>query len=197
MTEWCHGANSFAQKVQHSTVLSQWWAAAVECRDEGSDYLNPLSRICKNMQTVFKVCSRLQAMRGSEAVWAIQLCRNFTSYKAVLLTMAADACAISNDYTRECDREDMDVAQLNLRAQRFICSARALFVEHKVCTLPSFTKDLLLRREPVTVPQDGFALEVRVTQADLDKAFAVMEDIRCQPVFIVQNMFFFVHQIPP
>ena len=111
--------------------------------------------------------------------------------------MAADACAISNDYTRECDREDMDVAQLNLRAQRFICSARALFVEHKVCTLPSFTKDLLLRREPVTVPQDGFALEVRVTQADLDKAFAVMEDIRCQPVFIVQNMFFFVHQIPP
>jgi hypothetical protein len=90
----------------------------------------------------------------------------------------------------------MDVAQLNLRAQRFICSARALFVERKVCTLPSFTKDLLLRREPVTILQDGFALEVRVTQADLDKAFAVMEDIRCQG-FTLFNTFFFVHQIPP
>ena len=212
MTEWCHGADSFAQKVQHSTVLSQWWAAALECRDEDSDfgcltslaaakhrfssYLNPLSRICKNMQTVFKVCSRLQAMRGSEALWAIQLCRNFTSYKAVLLTMAADACAISNDYTRECDREDMDVAQLNLRAQRFISSARALFVERKVCTLPSFTKDLLLRREPVTILQDGFALEVRVTQADLDKAFAVMEDIRCQG-FTLYNALFLSIRFPP
>eukprot|EP00435_Cladocopium_sp_Y103_P056645 s1470_g19.t1 len=99
---------------------------------------------------------------------------------AVLLTMAADACAISNDSTRECDKEDMDVAQLNLRAQRFICFARALFVDRKVCTLPSFTKDLLLRREPVTVLQDGFAFKVQVTQADLDKAFAVLEDIRCQ-----------------
>ena len=159
-----------------------------------------LESTVKDLQEYANRLQSLQPLASDarlRAVWAIQLCRNFTSYKAVLLTMAADACAISNDYTRECDREDMDVAQLNLRAQRFICSARALFVEHKVCTLPSFTKDLLLRREPVTVPQDGFALEVRVTQADLDKAFAVMEDIRCQPVFIVQNMFFFVHQIPP
>jgi hypothetical protein len=194
MQEWCHGSDSFAQKVQHSPVLAQWWAAAVEgpgsdecdfgsltslsaAKHRFSSYLNPLSRICKNMQAVFKVCSRLQAMRGSEAAWAVQLCRNFSAYKAVLLTMAADACAISNDYTRECDQEGMDVAQLNLRAQHFISSARALFVERQVCTLPSFTKDFLSRKEPVTVMQDGFALEVRVTSADIDKAFEVMQDL--------------------
>ena len=194
MQEWCHGSDSFAQKVQHSPVLAQWWAAAVEspCSEECdfgnltslaaakhrfSSYLNPLSRICKNMQAVFKVCSRLQAMRGSEAAWATQLCRNFSAYKAVLLTMAADACAISNDYTRECDQEGMDVAQLNLRAQHFISSARVLFVERQVCILPSFTKDFLSRKEPVTVMQDGFALEVRVTPADIDKAFEVMQDL--------------------
>ena len=193
MQEWCHGSDSFAQKVQHSTVLSQWWAEAVESREEESDFgsltslaaakhrfssfLNPLSRICKNMQTVFKVCSRLHAMRGADAAWAVQLCRHFSAYKAVLLTMAADACTISNDYTRECDREDMDVADLNMQAYRFVCSARALFVERRVCELPSYTKDLLNRSEPVTVLQDGFALEIRVTQADLEKAFVVMEDI--------------------
>ena len=192
MQEWVLGPDSFAQKVRHSTVLSQWWAAAVGCGDEAFDfgsltslaaakhrfssYLNPLSRMCQNLQTVFKICSRIQAMRGSEAQWAIQLSRGFSSFKAVLLTMAADACAISDDYTRECDREDTDIGQLNLRAQRFICSARTLFVERKVLTLPSFTKDLLSRREPVTVLQDGFALEIQVTQADLDKAFQVMED---------------------
>ena len=195
MQEWCLGSDSFAQKVHHSPVLAQWWAAAVEAPDneEGdfgsltslsaakhrfASHLNPLSRICKNMQAVFKVCSRLQAMRGSEAAWAIQLCRNFSAYKAVLLTMAADACAISNDYTRECDQEGMDVAQLNLRAQHFISSARALFLERQVCTLPSFTKDFLSRKEPVTVLQDGFALEVCATAADIDRAFQVMQDCR-------------------
>ena len=91
--------------------------------------------------------------------------------------MAADACAISNDYTRECDQEGMDVAQLNLRAQHFISSARVLFVERQVCILPSFTKDFLSRKEPVTVMQDGFALEVRMTPADIDKAFEVMQDL--------------------
>ena len=186
MQEWCHGCDSFAQKVQHSPVLAQWWSdecdfgsltSLAAAKHPFSSYLNPLFRICKNIHAVFKVCSRLQAMRGSEAAWAIQLRRNFSAYKAVLLTMAADACAISNDYTRECDQEGMDVAQLNLRAQHVISSARALFVERQVCTLPSFTKDFLSRKEPVTVMQDGFALEVRVTSADIDKAFEVMQDL--------------------
>lgn len=194
MHEWRHGSDSFAQKVQHSPVLAQWWAAALEsptseecdfgsltslsaAKHRFSSYLNPLSRICKNMQTVFKVCCRLQAMRGSEAGWAIQLCRNFSGFKAVLLTMAADACAISNDYTRECDQEGTDIAQLNLRAHQFISSARALFVERQVCTLPSFTKDFLSRKEPVLVQLDGFVLEVRATPADVEKAFQVMQDL--------------------
>ena len=87
-----------------------------------------------------------------------------------------DAAAISNDYTRECDREDIDVADLNLRASHFVLSARSLFVDRKVLTLPTFTKEFLDRRIPVTILQDGFALDIQVSNRDLDRAFAVMED---------------------
>ena len=132
------------------------------------------------MQCAFDVLGRVQAMRGAEAAWATRLCQNFSPFKAVLLAMTADAAAISNDYTRECDREDTDVADLNLRANHFICSARSLFVDRKVLTLPTFTKEFLDRKRPVTVVQDGFVFEIAVTQADLDKAFGVLQDHRCR-----------------
>ena len=90
--------------------------------------------------------------------------------------MVTDAAAISNDYTRECDSEDTDVADLNLRASHFVLSARSLFVDRKVLTLPTFTKGFLDRRVPVTILQDGFAFDIQVSQRDLDRAFAVMED---------------------
>ncbi|CAL1162991.1 unnamed protein product [Cladocopium goreaui] len=123
--EWIHGSESFAQKVHHSHILSQWWAKAVQCKEDSdltgnlctsmsaakhrfSSYLNPLSRIIRNLQAAFNVCGRVQAMRGAEATWATKLCQNFSSFKAALLAMITDAAAISNDYTRECDREDID-----------------------------------------------------------------------------------------
>ena len=89
--------------------------------------------------------------------------------------MACDAAAISNDYCRQVDREDGDVATLNSGANHFISSARALFVQRQVLTLPTFTKELLERKNPVTILQDGFAFEVKVTQQDLDAAFQHME----------------------
>ena len=191
--EWIHGSESFAQKVHHSHILSQWWAKAVQCKEDSdltgnlctsmsaakhrfSSYLNPLSRIIRNLQAAFNVCGRVQAMRGAEATWATKLCQNFSSFKAALLAMITDAAAISNDYTRECDREDIDVADLNLRASHFVLSARSLFVDRKVLTLPTFTKEFLDRRIPVTILQDGFALDIQVSNRDLDRAFAVMED---------------------
>ena len=193
MTEWIHGSDSFAQKVHHSHILSQWWAKAVQCQEDSdllghqctslaaakhrfSSYFNPLSRIVKNLQAVFNVCGRVQAMRGADAAWATQLCQNFSSFKAVLLAMAADAAAISNDYCRQVDREEVDVATLNMGANHFISSARALFVDRQVLTLPTFTKELLDRKASVTILQDGFAYDVKVSPADLDRAFAHMED---------------------
>ena len=193
MTEWIHGSDSFAQKVHHSHILSQWWAKAVQCQEDSdllghqctslaaakhrfSSYFNPLSRIVKNLQAVFNVCGRAQAMRGADAAWATQLCQNFSSFKAVLLAMAADAAAISNDYCRQVDREEVDVATLNMGANHVISSARALFVDRQVLTLPTFTKELLDRKASVTILQDGFAYDVKVSPADLDRAFAHMED---------------------
>ena len=192
MTEWIHGSESFAQKVHHSPVLIQWWAKAVHNDDSDltgdqctsmsaakhrfSSYFNPLSRIVRNMQSAFQICGRVQSMRGAEAVWATKLCRNFNGFKAVLLAMVADAAAISNDYTRDCDREDTDIAQLNTRANHFVSSARSLFVERKVLTLPTFTKEFLNRERPVTIVQDGLAQEIVVNQCDLNRAFKVMED---------------------
>ena len=38
MQEWCHGCDSFAQKVQHSPVLAQWWSD--ECDFWKSDILS-------------------------------------------------------------------------------------------------------------------------------------------------------------
>ena len=32
--EWIHGSESFAQKIHHSQILSQWWAKAVQCQEE-------------------------------------------------------------------------------------------------------------------------------------------------------------------
>ena len=193
INEWIHGSDSFAQKVHHSHILSQWWAKAVQCQEDSdlsgnactsmsaakhrfSSFLNPLSRIIRNLQAAFNVCGRVQAMRGAEATWATKLCQNFTPFKAALFAMMTDAAAISNDYTRECDSEDTDVADLNLRASHFVLSARSLFVDRKVLTLPTFTKELLDRRVPVTILQDGFAFEIKVSPQDLDRAFAVMED---------------------
>lgn len=192
MVEWIHGSESFAQKVHHSQVLSQWWAKAVQSQEDSdltrctsmsaakhrfSSYFNPLSRIVPNLQCVFDVCGRFEAMRGAEAAWATRLCRNFSAFKAVLLAMVADAVAISNDYTRDCDREDTDVAQLNARANHFVLSARSLFVERKVLTLPTFTKRFLDRKRAVTIVQDGGAREIIVKPSDLDRAFQVMEEI--------------------
>ncbi|CAK8999692.1 Uncharacterized protein SCF082_LOCUS6168, partial [Durusdinium trenchii] len=187
MTEWIHGSEGFAQKVHHSPVLIQWWAKAVHNDDSDltgdqctsmsaakhrfSSYFNPLSRIVRNMQSAFQICGRVQSMRGAEAVWATKLCRNFNGFKAVLLAMVADAAAISNDYTRDCDREDTDIAQLNTRANHFVSSARSLFVERKVLTLPTFTKEFLNRERPVTIVQDGLAQEIVVNQSDLNRAF--------------------------
>lgn len=123
-------------------------------------------------------------MRGAEATWASKLCQNFTSFKAALLAMITDAAAISDDYTRGCDREDTDVADLNLRASHFVLSARSLFVDRKVLTLPTFTKEFLDRKSPVTIIQDGCALEIKVSRRDLDRAFAIMEDPALEPSFV-------------
>ena len=191
MEEWCHGSDSFAQKVFHSPLLNQWWAQSVhEPEDDPVDtcaslsaakhrftsYLQPLSRICKNLQAALKVCGQVQAMRGSDAAWAARLCRTFNGFKAAFVGMAADAASLCNDFGRYADKEDIDVAELNMKANNFMVSARTLFVEKKVLTLPSFTKEMVERPAPWTVMQDGFASEITITTHDLDKAFKIIQD---------------------
>ena len=90
--------------------------------------------------------------------------------------MAADAASLCNDFGRYADKEDIDVAELNMKANNFMVSARTLFVEKKVLTLPSFTKEMVERPAPWTVMQDGFASEIAITTHDLDKAFKIIQD---------------------
>ena len=193
MQEWIHGSDSFCQKVWHSPLLSKWWAKAIghgaeelgidgDCtslsaaKHRFATFLNPLSRLCKNLQTVFDVCGRVQAMRGEEASWAGKLCRNFSGFKAALLALCADAASICSDFTRYSDREDMDLATLNLHAQGFSDRGRALFVEGQALTLPTYTRELMERSDPITIIVDGFAKEVKVTRQDVDRAMEVLQD---------------------
>lgn len=189
--EWCHGTDSFAQKVWHSHVLTQWWQAAVKSQEANpgvrpstsmsaakhrfASVLTPLSRMCQNIDAVFKVLSRVHCLRD-EATWALKLSRNFSAQKAVLLHMATDAAAICNDFTRRCDEEGVDVATLNHEVHRLVMSARTLFVERQVLTLPTFTKEFMDRTDPLILLHDGFAEEIKPSQPDLDEAFRVMQD---------------------
>ena len=70
----------------------------------------------------------------------------------------------------------MDLATLNLHAQGFSDRGRALFVEGQALTLPTYTRELMERSDPITIIVDGFAKEVKVTRQDVDRAMEVLQD---------------------
>ena len=104
---WGLGKDSFAQKVWHSPMYTQWWRELVEAGGEGccslaaakhrfSSYLVPLTRICHNMPAMIQLCHKIATLRSESGRWAVQLLKTFSGFKAIVLGLAADAAASSN-----------------------------------------------------------------------------------------------------
>ena len=166
LQEYIHGTDSFIQKVGHSPLLLQWWAEAVQNKDDGDvgegdpkstsisaakhrfgSFLNPLSKVCRNLPAVLSLCHKIAVWRttgtdSSGTGWAVQLLQSLSAGKILILGMAADAAATVNDFNRYADQEDMDIALLNQRACAFVHQIRAQFIGQQVFELPTFTRTI-------------------------------------------------------
>lgn len=199
LEEYVSGAESFSQKVYHSSLLTSWWKEVVKNQDEleifgtatGSkslcaakhrfnSLLRPLATICNNLQPMLALCQKVVAMRpGPESAWAASILKHFSAEKAVLLGMMADASATCLDLTRFSDQESMDVAKMNEEVEHFIRKARAQFCHKKVCDLPTYTKKILdtfhgMGKLPIII--GGLAREIRLTEGDVARALKTMQD---------------------
>ena len=192
MEEFISGKDSFAQKVQHSALYAKWWKEILERdgREGGTgasmaaakhrfgSYAQPLSRVSKNMRCMLTLLHKIALLRDSSGRWASQILKNFSGYKAVLLALCADAAATSMDFTRFCDDEESDVSLLNSKAQQFLLSIHALFLQEEAFTLPTFAKDLVdsCSRTPFSIFIDGKAREVYVRDCDKRRAINVLKE---------------------
>ena len=190
LEEFVSGSESFCQKIHHSPLHSQWWkqAGGDSLEDVGSagslsaakhrfgSYLQPLSRICRQMPRMLEVSHKIAFLRDSSGSWASQLLRNFTGFKAILLCLAADAAATAMELTRFCDSEFADVSELNRKVEQFCASCQALFIDEKVFELPTFSKGLLdqLAAQPMQILIDGKGREIRIGQGDKVRALKIM-----------------------
>ena len=195
MDEFISGKDSFCQKVQHSPLYTKWWNEILEKDGKGTEeggtgasmaaakhrfgsYAHPLSRVTKNMRCVLTLLHKIALLRDSSGRWASQILTHFSGYKAFLLSLCADAAATSMDFTRFCDDEQSDISLLNTKAQQFLLSTHALFLQEEAFTLPTFAKDLLdsCTRAPFSILIAGQAREVRVRDCDKRRAMNVMKE---------------------
>lgn len=192
MEEFISGKESVGQKLQHSALYAKWWkeilerdgteggtgASMASAKHRFASYAQPLSRVAKNMRCVLALLHKIALLRDSSGLWASKILKNFSGYKAVLLALCADAAATSMDFTRFCDDEESDISLLNSKAQQFLLSIHALFLQEQAFTLPTFTKDLLdsCARAPFSIFIDGKAREVHVRDCDKRRAINVLKE---------------------
>ena len=190
LAEFVTATDSFSQKIQHSPLYQQWWSQSLaELNDNApaknlsaakhrfASFLNPLSKICKNMAAMIQVCHKIATVRSDESsAWAPRLLQNFTGHKAILLGLVADAACTCNDLTRWLDQEDSDICMVNSQVQAFVSSLRTLFGSKKVLELPTYTKHVLdeLPRKPIQILH-GCAREVKISQQDVARGMKTIQ----------------------
>ncbi len=186
LDEFVLGRDSFCQKVFHSDMYKQCWKELVGEEDPQAStsvcaakhrfasYFLPLSRICKQIGPMIKLCHKIATLK-SDADWSRRLLKHFTGKKAILLALACDACATSLQFTRFCDEEAVDISELNHRASHFALSIEALFTQGKVYELPTFAQEVASTLS-ADILIDGQARRVRITQEDKTWALKILQD---------------------
>lgn len=185
MEEFISGSDSFAQKVWHSPLYTQWWnnlakngSSLSAAKHRFGSYLIPLSKLCRNMQSMIQLCEKIQAVRSDSTAWCAKLLQTFSGKKALLLALAADAAATCLELTRCCDSEGFDISQLNSHARQFGASIHMLFIEEKVFELPTYTKQVMdaLESSPIQIVHSGRAKEIRVSNREKCAALKVLKE---------------------
>ena len=196
MTEWCHGAIPLHRKFSIARFCRSGGLRPSNAATKGPTtwiHCQGFARICKPSSKFAAACKRCEAQKqfGPFSSVAISLptrrfCSPWQQMHALLATITQE-----------------NVIEKTWMWRSSICVPSASFVlQGRYLWNTRFAPYLLHKGSPAqTGASDGSPGRFRPRSPSdsgwPDKAFAVMEDIRCQPVFIVQNMFFFVHQIPP
>ncbi len=130
-TQTITGSESVCQKVWHSTVLSAWFAEAVQssslkagqslsaAQHRFASFSKPLGRMILHLPEFFKVLNKVVST-GSNRAWAENWLLNVTGERLLLLGMMADAADTTEQLTRFCDSEEMDLGRLNEEVALFM-----------------------------------------------------------------------------
>ena len=148
--------HSITQRIHNSQVFTAWFAEEVR-RDGGTftnlraakhrfeSYAVPLSRIVSHLPALIRTAARIARERhgmteGKDAVAFLQW---VSPRSVILLAMLSDAAAEVLTFTRQCDREDVDSAELPSHLSGLIARIESLFVQGSCLSVePCYTARL-------------------------------------------------------
>ena len=128
------GPESPFQKLEHSHTFSAWLAEAIEQSENSrgivlsaakhrfASFSQPLKRFCLHLDPFLRTISKV-AQSGS--AWATAWIRDTSASKILALGMMADMSHAAIDLCRYCDKETMDIAQMNEKVALFLNELKA------------------------------------------------------------------------
>jgi len=141
---------SITQRIHNSRVFTAWFREEV-ARDGGTfhnlraakhrfeSYATPLMRICKQLPAVVRTAERIVIARGAgsdEGKDATTFLEQLTPRTALMLGMMADAADEMLMFTRLCDTETLDSAELHSQLETCIARATLLFCRGQCLSIP-------------------------------------------------------------
>ena len=141
---------SITQRIHRSQVFTAWFGEEV-ARDGGTcrnlraakhrfeSYATPLARICQHLPAVVRTAERIVIERGpgsDEGKDAATFLEQLTPHTAMMLAMLADAADEMLMFTRLCDTENLDSAELHLQLETSIARATLLFCREQCLSIP-------------------------------------------------------------
>ena len=133
--------HSITQRIHNSLVFTSWFQQEV-LRDGGTiknlraakhrfeSYAKPLSRIVLNFPALIRTSERIACERHGQAEGqdATAFLQWVSPASVILLAMLADAAIEVLTFTRQCDREDVDSANIPSHLNNLLARIECLFV---------------------------------------------------------------------
>ena len=128
------GPESPFQKLEHSHTFSAWLAEAIEQSDNSrgivlsaakhrfASFSQPLKRFCLHLEPFLQTITKV-GQSGLD--WAKNWIRDISASKILALGMMADMSHAAIDLCRYCDKETMDIAQMNEKVALFLNELKA------------------------------------------------------------------------
>ena len=150
MDDFVKARQSITQRIHRSQQFTKWFQEEV-ARDGGTfhnlcatkhrfeSYATPLSRLCKQLPAVVRTAERIVIQRGpgsDEGKDATTFLENLTPRTALMLGMMADGADEILMFTRLCDTETLDSAELNSQLDTCIDRAALLFCRGQCLSIP-------------------------------------------------------------